>query len=163
MIKQAAKTGTIRVFRRRRWRILMPMFVLLLFSNQTWADCLCFCEQDVEVSRSGWNTTHFPDQNTRAMPEDAARQSTHHCSGAESPIAYAQSGQLTHSTMICCRLQPDVEAQAIPVTTPTHVPNVATLPFIYFGAQFKSAPLRDNFHHPHQKRPLYLSYSCLLI
>ena len=139
------------------------MLVLLLFTNQTWADSLCFCEQDGEVSRSAWHTTHFPDQKARATPEDAASQSTHHCSEEESPIGNAQPGQLTHSTMICCQLQPDVEEQAIPVATQTYGPNVAALPFIYFGARSNSAPLPDNFHLPHQKRPLYLSYSRLLI
>jgi hypothetical protein len=164
LIKQAAKTGTIILFRPRRWRRLMPVLVLLLlFTNQTWADSLCFCDSDGDVSRSGCHTTHFPDQKTLAMPEDAAPQSTHHCSDAESSIAAAQPAQLTHSNMICFRLQPDVEAEAIPVTTQTHGPNVATLPFIYFGAQSNSAPLPDNFHHPHQKLSLYLSYSCLLI
>ena len=57
----------------------------------------------------------------------------------------------------------DAEAQAVPVTAQNQVLIVAILPFIHFGARPNSAPLSHTFHHPHQKRPLYLSYSCLLI
>ena len=181
MIKRATQTRTIKVFRQRRGRKLMPVFAfLLLFTHQTWAGALCFCEpvgkvphsgchtmqspvQSIEeASHSGCHTAHVPGQTTAPPPEVATPQSTHHCSEAESPLAAAQSGQL-HSTMICCHLQPDAEAQAVPVTAQNQGLIVATLPFIHFGAQPDSAPLPDNFHHPHQKRPLYLSYSCLLI
>lgn len=182
MIKQAAQTGIINVFRQRRWRKLVPVLVLLLlFTHQTWADGLCLCEPEgkvphsgchtmqpydrpkAEAPHSGCHTAHVPGQTTATPPEVATPQSTPHCSDAESSLAEAQPGQLTHSTMICCHLQPDAEAQAVPVTAQNQGLIVATLPFIHFGAQSNSAPLPDNFHHPHQKRPLYLSYSCLLI
>lgn len=144
--------------------MLLPVLVLLLFSNQTWADSLCLCEPDGKDLRSGCcHTMHFPVQASQAMQEDVAPQSKHHCSLAESPVADIQPGQLGHSTMICCHLQPDTKAQAIAVTAQIQGMIVATLPFIYFDAQSNSAPLPVNFHHPHQKRPLYLSYSCLLI
>lgn len=182
LIKQAAQTRTIRVFRQRRGRKLMPVFVLLLlFTNQTWAGGLCLCEPEGKASHSGCHTTqspaqpkteaplsgchtaHLPGQTTPAMPEVATPQSTHHCSEAEPLVADAQPGRLAHSTMICCHLQPDAEAQATPVTAQNQGLIVSTLPSIQFGTQSDSAPLPDNFHHPHQKRPLYLSYSCLLI
>ena len=183
MIKQAAQTGTSKVFRQRRGRKLMPVFVLLLlFTNQTWAGGLCLCEPEGKASHSGCHTTqspaqpkteaplsgchtaHLPGQTTPAMPEVATPQSTHHCSETESLVADAQLGKLANSTMICCHLQPDAEAQGIPITAHNQQgPILATLPIIHWGTQPNSAPLPDNFHHPHQKRPLYLSYSCLLI
>ena len=181
LIKQVAQTGIIKAFRQGQGRKLMPVLVLLLlFTHQTWAGGLCLCEPEGkaphsgchtmqspvqsidEASHSGCHTTHFSDQTTQAMPEDATPLSTHHCSESESSLADAQPGQL-HITMICCHLQPDAEAQAIPVTAQNQGLIVATLPFIHFGAQSNSAPLPDNFHHPHQRRPLYLSHSCLLI
>jgi hypothetical protein len=182
LIKQAEQTGTSKGFRQRRGRKLMPvLLLLLLFTHQTWASGLCLCKPEgkaphtgchttqspdqpkAEAPLSGCHTAHLPGQITPGMPEAATPQSTHHCSEAESLVADAQPGKLAHSTMICCHLQPDTEAQAIPVTAQNQGLIVATLPFIYIGAQHNSAPLPDNFHHPHQKRPLYLSYSCLLI
>lgn len=182
LIKQEVQTGIIKVFRQRQWRKTLPVFVLLLlFTHQTWAGGLCLCKPEGKVSHSGCHTmqlpdqamdeappsgchtAHFPEQSTQAMPEDATPQSTQHCSETQSLVADAQPEKLAHSTMICCRLQPNTEAQAIPVTAQNQGLIVATLPFNHFGAQSNSAPLPDNFHHPHQKRPLYLSYSCLLI
>jgi hypothetical protein len=182
LIKQVAQTGIIKAFRQRRWRKLMSVLVLLLlFTNQTWAGGLCFCESEgkapnsdchtmlpldkpkAEAPHSGCHTAHVPGQTTATPLEVATPPLTHHCSDAESSLADAQPGQLTHSTMICCHLQPDAEAQAVPVTAQNQVLIVAILPFIHFGARPNSAPLSHTFHHPHQKRPLYLSYSCLLI
>ena len=183
MIKQVAQTGIIKAFRQRRWRKLVSVLVLLLlFTHQTWAGSLCFCEPEgkapnsgchtmlppdqprVESPHSGCHTAHFPGQTTTATPEVATPQSTHHRSEAGPPAADAQPEKLANSTMICCHLQPDAEAQGIPITAHNQQgPILATLPIIHWGAQPNSAPLPDNFHHPHQKRPLYLSYSCLLI
>lgn len=178
MIKQAVQIGIIKVFRQRRGRKLMPALVLLLlFTHQTWANGLCLCEPEgkashsschttqspdqpkVEAPHSGCHTAHFSGQTTLAMPEIATPQSRHHYSEVEPLVADAQA----NSTMICCHLQPDAEAQATPVTAQNQGMIVSTLPSIQFGTQSDSAPLPDNFHHPHQKRPLYLSYSCLLI
>ena len=182
MIKQVAQTGIIKAFRQRQWRKLVSVLVLLLlFTHQTWAGGLCFCEPEgkapnsgchtmlppdkpkAEAPHSGCHTAHFPGRTTVAMPEVATPQSTHRRSEAEPPAA--QPEKLANSTMICCHLQPDAEAQAIPVTARNQGPILTTLPIIHCGAQPNSAPLPDNFHHPHQhqKRPLYLSYSCLLI
>lgn len=182
MINQAAQTGIIRVFRQRRWRKLMPVLVLLLlFTNQTWAGGLCLCEPEGKASHSGCHTTqspdqpkaeaplsgchtaHLPGQTTPAMPEVATPQSTHRCSEAEPLVADAQPGRLAHSTMICCHLQPDAEAQTTPVMAQNQWLILAILPSVHFAAHPDSVLLPKNFHHPHQKRPLYLSYSCLLI
>lgn len=183
LIKQAAQTGTSKVFRQRRGRKLMPVLVLLLlFTHQTWAGGLCLCESEgkashvschttqapdqpkAEDSHSSCHTGQFPAQTAAELQEPVTPQSKHHCSEAELLVADAQPGKLANGMMTCCHLQPDAEAQATPVTVHNQQGLVlATLPFTHFGAQPDSAPLPDNFHHPHQKRPLYLSYSCLLI
>lgn len=174
MIKQVAQTGIIKAFRQRQWRKLVSVLVLLLlFTHQTWAGSLCFCEPEGKAPNSGCHTMLPPDQprvesphpgcHTAAMLEVATPQ--HRRLEAEPPVADAQLGNMANSTMICCHLQPDAEAQTISVTAANQRPILATLPIIHCGAQPNSAPLPDNFHHPHQhqKRPLYLSYSCLLI
>ena len=180
MIKQAAQTGTIKVFRQRRK--LMAVFVLLLlFANQTWASGLCLCVPEGKVAHSSCHTTQspnqpkaeaplsdchtaqFPDPTTAELQETATSQSTHHCSETESLVADVQPGKLADGAMTCCHLQPNAEAQATPITARNQGLIVAILPSVHFTARTDSVSLPENFHHPHHNRPIYLSYSCLLI
>lgn len=182
MIRQTAQAGVSKGFRQKIWRNSAYMLALsLLFTHLTWAGSLCLCQPGAEASGTGCqmlpppdqspgeaseshcHTTPDPDRTTQVMPIEARPHFTHHCSESESPIADARPGQLANSTMVCCHLQPGAEAQAVPATSQNQGLVVAPLPSIHVDAQSSTASLSYSFHHPHQKRPLYLSHSCLLI
>lgn len=172
MIKRATQAGFIKGFSGNAWQVLMKTLVLLLVLNhQAWAGNTCHCNPQIGAQQAGCHAAQHSASMVSVQQEDLRGHSSHHCAEKEKPAISDQEkvvngkhfDQLPQSVKTCCRASSQVEAEAVSVAPPSQTPLINVLPLTNVGAQTKLTPAPFIIHPLHPTRPLYLSFSSLLI
>lgn len=172
MIRQAPQARFINGFSRNAWQALMKTLVLLLvFSHQAWAGNICHCDPQIGAQHAGCHEEQRSTAMASVQQEDLMTYSSHHCAEEEKPViadkekavAGKHFNQLPQSVITCCQASSQVEAEAVSAAPPSQAPLINVLPPTNVGAQTNLTPAPFTIHPLHPTRPLYLSFSCLLI
>jgi hypothetical protein len=152
-MKQRTTQRVIQLFRRKAGRALL---LALLLTQPAWALRLCFCQPSSEPQHECCEVN----QSTTLATKSAV---AHHCAEAETPAEQNQFKDHPQTTARCCDLTTRFETVAT-IDTPQHQESVVTTTSYLPGAA-STIEVVAHFDHqsPPQTRPLYLTYSCLLI
>jgi hypothetical protein len=172
LIKQKTQAGFINGFSRNSWQALTKALVLLLvFSHQVWAGHICHCNSQTGAHHAGFHAAQHPTSMASVQREDLRIHSSHHCAEEEKPaiadkekaVTGKHFDQLPQSVIACCQGSSQLEVAAVSVSPPSQTPLINVLPPTNVGAQTNLTPAPFTIHPLHPSRPLYLSFSCLLI
>lgn len=166
---EMSKKLVSRIFRRGAWRVLPRLLALmLLFTHQSWAGAVCFCEHEGEHQHDCSQVAHHCDSSMAAhhgdWHGDRDANSSMPCSEEERTLVQGdQLDSLPQSVRLGCHSLPPTDAQALSVSSPIPVQIVPIQPFNDFSLAGTSAFASTKVVYPPHSRPLYLTLSCLLI
>lgn len=175
MTWQMAKAGFASLTRRVGWRRLAQgVVILFLLTHQAWAGAICHCqgengsEQDLQMAHACCAAAHHADfhENQEQAAEIALTPAT-----GSGERTHATDGQhldygcneLESAAIECCQAESQLAVQGISIPSQNTESIVISPAFVSLGALTISIPIHQNAYLPHRTRPLYLSFSCLLI
>ena len=166
-MRKMSKKLVSRIFSRGAWRLLPRLLALMLiFTQQSWAGVVCFCEHEGEHQHDCPQIAHHCDSSMAAQRGDwdCDAISSMSCSEEEwTPAQENQFDSLPQSAGLCRHSLPPVEVQAVSVSSPIPVSVVITPKLDDFVLPGAVASAAINVVYPPRARPLYLTLSCLLI
>jgi hypothetical protein len=170
MMWQVTKVGFASLTSRVAWRKLAQgIAILFLFTHQAWAGIVCHCQHEngAQMSHACCRAEHHSGSAVNIEQVGETSHSPVSCSeagapGIESQSSINQFGALSQSAMICCHDALQAEQNAT-ISLKEPAPVIGTQPLVSPGSQAGTVFIHYNFHQLYRTRPLYLSFSCLLI
>jgi hypothetical protein len=150
--------------RARQWTLATGIALMLVASPQAWAGIACLCEPQLGRKHSCCQTAHRSSATAEMEGEHTASETSTSCETAMQATGVAQAPVQSPPVTVCCVLRPQSEPPASFVPTPPQVdaaPVQSADDLLWSAA---SGPAHT--YNPIcrcSKRPLYLSFSCLLI
>ena len=137
--------------------------LLLLLTHQSWAAVICFCEPKTHSQVECAQTSSDPDAAVVTDQAGMDHQNSRHCQAPVPPETDRHCGSRPSGAAICCHSAAQAEVQAIPCSASDPAPIATHLSTVRVAASEPSAPFYVSPHPPPRSRPLYLSFSSLLI
>ena len=164
-MREMSKKPVSRIFSRGAWRSPLRLLALmLLFTHQSWAGAVCFCEYEGKHQHDCSQGAYHCDSSMATQYGDRDVNSSISCPEEEGkPAQENQLDSLPQSVRLCCHSLPPVEVQAVSVSSPIPVPVITTPQLDDFVLPGAVASASVKIVYPPRARPLYLTLSCLLI